>query len=102
MHFSSSRIANHGFQISQLATIMNAHTSVLTVILKMLSDGMKIRLTSDSSPQELRLLPLDLVQQRQVKGGSKCVMHNGMSLQCHIFVSSFPLSHNSRPLSHHP
>ena len=65
--------------------------SVLTAILEMLSDGMKIRLTSDSSPQEPRLLPPDLVRQRQVKGGSKSVMHNGMSLQCHgfrLFLSS--------------
>ena len=38
-----------------------------------------IRLTCEFPPQG-RPLPLDLVRQRQVKGGSKCVMHNGMCL----------------------
>ena len=44
------------------------------------SDGTKIRLTLDSSPQA-QLLPLDLVRQRPVKEGSKCGMHNGTCFQ---------------------
>lgn len=63
-------------------------------MLEKLSDGTKIRLTSDFPPQERQLLPLDLVRQRQVKGESKCVMHNGMSYSHSITVFlSFPFFH---------
>lgn len=74
----------------------HTHPNSLTAMLKMPSDGVKIRLTSESSPQEHRLLPPDLVRQHQVKGGSRSVMHNGMSLQscfhCNIMIFSLPFA----------
>lgn len=63
------------------------------------SKGTKIRLTSDYPSQELRLLPLDLVRQRQVKGESKCAMHNGMSYSHSITVLYLLLLPASRILT---
>ena len=73
------QIANHGFNVFRQGAMIGARLECGSWRhWKTSLAGNKIRLTSDFRPQD-RQLPLVLVQQRQVKGGSKCVMLNGMS-----------------------